>query len=329
MSDLASRLEAFFTDRLMRQKRVSAHTIASYRDTFRLFLRFAQEQLGKSPSELALEDMDAPLVGNFLNHLEDDRGNTARSRNTRLAAIHSFFRFVAFQEPGKSALIQRVLAIPSKRTDRRPIDFLSQPEVDALLAVPDLATWSGRRDRAMLLVAVQAGLRVSELVGLRCDDVHLGRGPHIRCRGKGRKERCTPLRAEAIRVLRAWEKERAGAPGDPLFPSGRGDILSSDGVAYLLRKHMDVARRACPSLERKRVTPHVLRHTTAMSLLEAGVDQVVIALWLGHESVETTQIYIHASMSLKEKAMERIHPHAAPPGRYRPGDRLLAFLESL
>jgi site-specific recombinase XerD len=329
MSDLASLLETFFTDRLMRQKEVSEHTIASYRDTFRLLLLFAQERRGKAPSRLQLDDIDAPLIGDFLDHLEGKRGNTARTRNTRLAAIHSFFRFTAFRELDRSAQIQRVLAIPSKRTNRKPVDFLSQDEVAALLAAPDLDTWSGRRDRAMLLVAVQAGLRVSELTGLRCADIHLGQGAHVRCRGKGRKERCTPLRPEAVRILKAWSKERAGGSEDPLFPSERGAALSSDGVSYILAKHLNMAKETCSTLSGKRVTPHVLRHTMAMSLLEAGIDETVIALWLGHERVETTRIYMHASTALKEKAMNRLNPNDAPAGRYKPDDRLLAFLESL
>lgn len=329
MSDLAINLETFFTDRLIRQRRVSEHTVASYRDTFRLLLQFAKQRLKKSPSDLELEELDAPLVGDFLNHLEEVRGNAVRSRNARLAAIHSFYRFLAFREPGKAALIQRVLAIPSKRTDRKLIDFLTRAEVDALLAAPDLMTWGGRRDRAMLLIAAQAGLRVSELVGLRVGDIHVGRGAHVRCRGKGRKERCTPLRAEAVQVLKAWTKEQAAAPTDPLFPSSRGGFMSTDAVAHSLKGHIARAQQACPSLATKRVTPHVLRHTTAMSLLESGVDHAVIALWPGHESVETTQIYIHANLQLKERAMGKVHPHTVPIGRYKPGDRLLAFLESL
>jgi site-specific recombinase XerD len=327
--NLARLLEAFFTDRLMRQRRASPHTIASYRDTFRLLLDFTQQKLKKAPSMLSLEDIDTPLVGSFLDHLEKTRGSSSRSRNTRLAAIRSFFRFAAFTEPAHSALIQRVLAMPSKRYDRRPVEFLTRSEVDALLAAPDLTTWHGRRDRALLLLAVQTGLRVSELIGLRGQDLVLGTGAHVRCQGKGRKERCTPLRRDAITVLTAWAHELGCQPSDPLFPNQRRGLLSRDGVERLLAKHLLVARASCPSLRRKRVSPHVLRHTAAMDLLEHGVDRSVIALWLGHESVETTQMYLQASLEMKERALAKTAPVNVLPGRYRPDDRLLAFLRSL
>ena len=327
--NLARYLEVFFTDRMMRQRRASAHTIASYRDTFRLLLRFAQMRLGKPPSALDVQDLNASLVGDFLHDLEDTRGNTIRSRNTRLAAIHSFFRFLAFQEPGCGALIQQVLAIPTKRTDRRLVQYLTDEESQALIAAPDQSTWLGRRDRALLSLAIQTGLRVSELVGLRCRDLHLGHGPHVRCHGKGRKERCTPLRAGLVPVLKAWAKERAGVPDEPLFRSSRGGSLTTDGVRFLLAKHVATAQARCPSIAGKRVTPHVLRHSAAM-MLESGVDSVVIALWLGHESIESTQIYIHASLSLKEKALARTEPkQVGKPKRFRPDDKLLTFLESL
>lgn len=292
-------LEGFFTDRLMRERRVSPNTIASYRDTFRLLLKFAQRQLKNAPSKLNLENLDAPFISEFLDHLERDRGNSARSRNVRLAAIHSFFRYVAFQAPEHSALIQRVLAMPSKRYESKPVEYLIRSEVDGLLEAPDLATWSGRRDRALLMLAIQTGLRVSELVGLRCEDITLGQGAHVRCHGKGRKRRCTPLRKELANILREWLKERDARPGDPLFPNARSGSLSRDGVAYLLAKHVATASKQCPSLANKRISPHVLRHTAAMDLLHHGVDRTVIALWLGHESVETTQIYLHADLALK------------------------------
>lgn len=326
---LAGLLEGFFMERLMGQRQASPHTIASYRDTFRLFLQFARTRLKKDPSSLVLADIDAPLVSGFLDHLERERGNCVRSRNARLAAVHSFFRYVALREPGHSALIQRVLAIPDKRYDRRSIEFLTRPEIEVLLQAPDLETWTGRRDRLLLLVAIQTGLRVSELIGLRCSDVALGAGAHVRCQGKGRKERSTPLRREAVIAMRAWMHERPPRPEDPLFPNGRGRALSRDAVEYLLAKHARVAAIQCPSLRRKRVSPHVLRHTTAMELLESGVDGAVIALWLGHESVETTQVYLHASMTMKQKAMSKAGPIATQPARYHPGDRLLAFLKSL
>lgn len=322
-------IEGFFTQRLANQRRASPHTIASYRDTFRLLFQFAQQCLRKEPSALLLADMDAPLLCNFLDHLEENRHNCARSRNTRLAAIHSFFRYVALHEPGHSALIQRVLAIPAKRYDRATIEFLTPAEIEALLGAPDLATATGRRDRNLLLVAIQTGLRVSELIALRCTDIVLGAGAHVRCYGKGRKERATPLRREAAIALRAWLRDRKAAPEDPLFPNDRGHTLSRDAVEHLVAKHVGAASAKCPSLRKKRVSPHVLRHTTAMELLQSGVDRSVIALWLGHESVETTQIYLHASMTMKEKALSKVAPVGIRQTRYRPSDRLLAFLNGL
>ncbi|MCK4488286.1 MAG: site-specific integrase, partial [Desulfobacterales bacterium] len=255
-ADFPRLLQAFFTDRLMRQRKASQHTIASYRDTFRLLLGFAQQRLKKVPSKLAIEDLDAPFIGAFLDHLERGRGNNARSRNVRLAAIHSFFQYVALHEPSHSALAQRILAIPSKRYKRRQIEFLTRSEIDALLAAPDRDTWTGRRDRALMLVTVQTGLRVSELTGLCCQDIVLGAGAHVRCTGKGRKERCTPLRKEAVATLRAWLRERNADPSDPLFPNARGGPLSPDGVQYLLDKHIATASQQCPSLKKKRVSPH-------------------------------------------------------------------------
>lgn len=330
VTSFAAFLQGFFADRLLRQRQASPHTIASYRDSFRLLLKFAAERLGKAPSELALTDLDAPFVGAFLHHLEQDRGNSARTRNARLAAVRAFFRYIAFEEPQQSALIQRVLAMPNKCAEKKSIDFLSRPEIEALLAVPDLDTWGGRRDRALLLLAVQTGLRVSELIGLNCEDLVLGNeAHHVRCHGKGRKERLTPLRKQTTTVLRDWLRERQGLPSEPLFPNARGGRLSRDGVEHLLAKHVATASAQCPSLQTKRVSPHVLRHSAAMDLLQHGVDRSVIALWLGHESVQTTEVYIHADMNLKEKVLEKTSPLESPPGRYRPEDPLLAFLESL
>ena len=329
LPNFPSLLEAFFTDRLMRQRQASPHTIASYRDSFRLLLEFVALRLKKTPSALSLDDLDAPLIGAFLDHLEKARGISARSRNVRLAAIHSFFKYTAFHQPAHSALIQRVLAMPSKRYDKSAIEFLSHSEIEALVAAPDQRIWIGRRDRALLLLAVQSGLRVSELVGLRCQDVTLGNGAHVRCQGKGRKERCTPLRKEAVTVLRAWLCEQNGPPASPLFPNTRGGQLSRDAVEDLLAKHVHTASLASPSLKQKRVSPHVLRHSAAMDLLQHGVDRSVIALWLGHESVETTQMYLHANLQLKETALAKTAPLSVRAGRYRPGDRLLAFLKSL
>jgi site-specific recombinase XerD len=328
-ANFAGLLEKFFTDRLMRQRQASPHTIVSYRNTFCLLLRFAQDCLKKAPSMLMLEHLDAPFIAAFLDHLEKDRGNGARSRNARLAAIHSFFQYTALHAPEHSALIQRVLAIPNKRYDRTQIEFLTHPEIEALLAAPDVSTWSGRRDRTLLLVAVQTGLRVSELVGFRCEDVVLGRGAHVRCLGKGRKERCTPLRKDAVKALRGWLRERYPRLSDPLFPSTRGGPLGPDGVEHLLAKHLATARKRCSSLKKKRVSPHVLRHSAAMELLQAGVDRSVIALWLGHERPDTTQIYLHANPALKERALAKTTPLNVQPGRYRPDDELLAFLKNL
>ena len=327
--DLARLLETFFTDRLMRQRQASPHTIAGYRDTFRLLLCFARQRLHKEPSVLELEDLDAPLIGTFLEHLEKARGNSARSRNVRLAAIHSFFRYAALHEPAHSALIQRVLAVPSKRYDRKLVGFLTRPEIDVLLSIPDRARWGGRRDYLMLSVAVQAGLRVSELIGLSRRDVVLGTGAHVHCEGKGRKERCTPLRKETAKALRDWLREQPTDPAAPLFPNARGGRLSPDGFQYLLAKYVAIAQQRCPSLKKKRVSPHVLRHSAAMDLLEHGVDRSVIALWLGHESPDTTQVYLTASLKMKEKALAKVAPTNTRLGRFRPSDSLLAFLKGL
>jgi site-specific recombinase XerD len=327
--DLAPLLEGFFIDRLIRQRRASPNTVASYRDTFRLLLGFAQKELGKQPSAMNVGEIDTALIGAFLDHLEKTRGNCARSRNARLAAIRSFFQYAALHEPAYSASIQRVLAIPSKRWTRTPIAFLTRPEVDALLAAPDQQTWIGRRDHTLLLVAVQTGLRASELTGLRYQDVVFGSGAHLRCLGKGRKERCTPLTRPVAAVLRHWLRECAGSPVDAVFPSSRGGALSRDAVEYLVAKHVATARRTCPSLGRKQISAHVLRHTTAMQLLHAGVDRSVIALWLGHESVETTQEYLEADLAMKEATLAKTAPLKANMGRFKPADRLLAFLVGL
>lgn len=324
-----SLLQSFFTDRLLRQRQASPHTIAGYRDCFRLLLHFAKQRLGKMPNQIRIEDLDAPFIGLFLDHLESTRKNSARTRNARLGAIHSFFQYVALEEPAHVLHCQRILAVPNKRHVRRPIEFLNREEIDALLAVPNQSTWLGRRDRTLLLVAVQTGLRVSELIGLNCQDVALGTGAHVRCLGKGRKQRCTPLRPETAKMVDAWLRERHGQPEDPVFPSIRGGKLSRDAIEHLLTKYTQLAGRSCPSLKRKRVSPHVCRHAAAMDLLQHGVDRSVIALWLGHESPETTQMYLHADMRLKEKALSRTESLGVKPTRYRPNDKLLAFLESL
>jgi site-specific recombinase XerD len=326
--NFASLLERFFTQRLMQQRQASPHTISSYRDTFRQFLKFVQQRLHKSPSRLHLEEIDAPLIVVFLNGLEK-HGLTVRSRNLRLTALHSFFRYAAFEVPDHSAQIQRVLAIPSKRFTRTLVQFLTRAEVDALLAAPDQRTWSGRRDHAFLLVAVQTGLRLSEMTGLTREDVILGTGAHVRVIGKGRKERCTPLARSTRAVVKAWLREPQRGQGNLLFPSAVGKRLTVHGVQYLLNKHRVAASKTCPSLKHKRVTVHRLRHTAAMDLLQQGVDRSVIALWLGHESVETTQMYLEATLAMKEQALAKTSPHKGKAARYHPGDQLLAFLNNL
>ena len=322
-------LEAFFTDRLMRQRQASSNTIASYRDTFSLLLKFAKEKLKKAPSKLTIKDLNASFIVSFLDNREKIHGNSARTRNARLAAIHSFFRYLALNEPQYSDLIQRVLAIPSKRYAKKSVEFLTHDEVDAILAEPDQRNWSGRRDRAIILLAAQTGLRVSELIGLKCQDIVLDNGAHVRCEGKGRKERCTPLHKESVMILRSWLRERNCEPSEPLFISARGGALSRDGIEYILAKYVNAAKQKCTSLRRKKVSPHVLRHTAAMDLLQHGVDQFVIALWLGHESVNTTQMYIHADLKMKEKILKKTSSFGIKGTRYRPNDHLLTFLQGL
>ena len=329
MSALAPTLQAFFTERLIAQRRASPHTIAAYRDTMRLLLGFAAERLDKEPSALEIDDLDAPLIGSFLDHLESERKNRVRTRNARLAAIRSLFRYASLRHPEHAAVIERVLAIPPKRFERRLIGFLTKAEVEALLSAPDRSTWTGRRDHALLMVATQTGLRASELLGLRCGDIRLGAGAHVECMGKGRKQRITPLTTQSVAVLKVWTRERRRDSSQPLFPTRTGSMLSRDGLERRLAKHASAAALGCPSLKDKRVTAHVLRHTAAMRLLEAGVDTSVIALWLGHEQVETTQVYLHADLTIKERALARTTPPNAKPGRYRPPDAVLAFLEAL
>jgi integrase/recombinase XerD len=329
MSALAPTLQAFFTDRLIRQRHASGHTVAAYRDTMRLLLGYAATRTGQPPSRLDLADLDAPLIAGFLDHLERGRGNSVRTRNARLAAVHSLFRFAALAHPEHAESISRVLAIPPKRFDRALISYLTEPEVDALLSCCDQTTWTGRRDHALLLLAVQTGLRISELTGLVRTDVHLGSGAHIACHGKGRKDRITPLTSTTVTVLRNWLGEHRDDPDGPLFPTRRGTPLSRDAIEHRLAHYTAQATDRCPSLHGKTITAHVLRHTTAMRLLHAGVDTSVIALWLGHVSVETTQIYLHADLTLKEQALARTRPPNGRTGRYQPPDRLLAWLEAL
>jgi integrase/recombinase XerD len=326
---LAPVLQAFFTERLIAQRQVSSHTVAAYRDSFRLLLGFAQQRTGTDPCDLRLDDLDAALIGAFLEHLRRDRRNGARTRNTRLSAIHSLFRYAALRHPEHADLIQRVLAIPPARFQKSTVSYLTPGEAEALLAAPDRARWAGRRDHALLALAVQTGLRVSELTTLTRSDVQLGPGPHVRCTGKGRKERCTPLTTQVARTLRAWLGERGGGPDSPVFPTSRGQPLSRDAVELLVARHAKTAQVTCPTLRGKTISPHVLRHTAAMALLQAGTDITVIALWLGHERAETAQIYIHADQTIKQRALDRTTPPGIRPGRYRPPDKLLAFLEQL
>ena len=327
--NLQALVQRFFTDRLQAQLGASSHTIASYRDTFRLLLVFAGKRLSKEPCTLRMEDLDARLLGAFLDHLEQKRACTPKTRNIRLAAVRAFFRFVSYAEPGLSLQYQQILAIPNKRHERSTAEFLTQQEMAALADAPQPDTWLGRRDRALLLVAGQTGLRNAELRFLRRRDVELGAGAHLRCIGKGRKTRCIPLRRDVAAVLGTWLFEQNPGPDDPVFPSKRGGFLSADALQRLVARHVAAAVGACPTLKGRTITPHTLRHAAAMDLLRRGVDLTVIALWLGHESIETTQIYLHADMELKERALGHADPSGAKPARFRPSDSLLAFLNSL
>ena len=327
---LAPLLEAFFTDRLMKQRDASPNTVDSYSTAFKLLLAFAREKLKKAPVKLLLKEFDAPFICRFLDHLESDRGNCARTRNARLAAIQSFFNYIAIREPRHSALIQRVLDIPTKRWEKKPVDFLKRHEVDALLDAPDLSTWLGRRDRAFMAVMAHTGLRVSEMIGLRFKDVEVAGQVCIRCTGKGRKQRVTPLKPPVAAILRDWFKECEASPEQPLFPNSRTrGHLSRDAVEYMLKKYVKVAQERCPSLAEKRVTPHVLRHTCAMELLQSGVVPATISLWLGHESPDSIQCYLHADIEMKQMALEKTAPFGLPSGRYQPEDSLMSFLEGL
>ena len=329
MSALAPTLQAFFTERLIRQLQASPHTVAAYRDALKLLLAFAAAHTAKAPCELDVDDLDAELITAFLDHLQHERGNSVSTRNARFAAIRSLFRFAALRHPEHAASIQRVLAIPLKRTTRSPISYLTEEEIAALLAAPDTTTWTGRRDHALLALAVQTGLRASELTGLRCQDVHLGSGRYVACHGKGRKDRITPLTRDTLAVLRTWMTEQPGQPDEPLFPTRRGTALSRDALERRLALYHRRAAQACPTLTAKKLTAHTLRHSAAMRLLHAGIDTSVIALWMGHERVDTTQVYLHADLKLKERAINRTTPPNTRPGRYQPPDAVLAFLDEL
>lgn len=329
MTMLAPTLQAYFTDRLIRERRVSPHTISAYRDTVRLLVTFAADRAGTAASKLTFDDLDAKMIGAFLEHLEHDRGCAAGTRNARLAAIRSFYRYSAMQHPEHAATIERVLAIPLKRHDRTLVTWLTALELDALLAAPDRETWTGRRDHAMILLAAQTGLRASELTTLTIGNVELGTGAHVNTLGKGRRERVTPLTDTTVTTITTWLKERRGSNDDPLFATRTGGALTRDALARRLTKYAADAARDCPSLRAKTITPHVLRHTAAMRLLHAGIDTSVIALWLGHAEIQTTQVYLHADLALKEQALAKAAPIDSKPGRYRPPDTLLAFLEAL
>ena len=329
MTAITATVQGFFAERLTAQRRASPNTIATYRDTIRLLLAFACQRARTTPCQLDFADLDAPMIGAFLDHIERERGNSARTRNARLAAIRSLFGYAALRHPEHAADIERVLAIPPKRCDQTILTYLTEEETEALLATPDRSTRTGRRDHAWMLLVIQTGLRAAELTALRCRDVHLGTGPYVACHGKGRKDRVTPLTPDTVATLRAWQTERAGQPGDALFNTIRGGPMSSDALQQRLAVHAVKAARTCPTLANKNPTPHTLRHTAAMRLLHAGVDITVIALWLGHASVTTTQIYLHADMTLKQQALDRTAPPATQPGRYHPPDQLLAFLEAL
>lgn len=329
MTSLAPILQAYFTTYLIGQHAASVHTIAAYRDTWRLLLSYAATTTGTPAQGLDIGELDAPLISGFLTHLETDRGNTVSTRNARLAAIHSMYGYAVLQHPEHAATIARVLAIPMKRRPRTTdVTYLTDPEVTALLSAPDPATPTGRRDHALIQLGVTTGLRISELTSLRAADVHLGPAPHVLAHGKGRKDRTTPLDRDTITVLR---DQIAGKPGDAfVFTTRDGTRLSRDAVAARLTLHATTAARQCPSLSGKRITPHVLRHTAAMRLLTAGIDSTIIALWLGHESIDTTQVYLHADLTTKEQALARTNPTGSTSGRYHPdSDELLTFLQSL
>jgi site-specific recombinase XerD len=329
MTRIAPTMQLFFTERLAKQRQASPATVTAYRNTFRLLLRFLQDRTGTAPSDLDWSDLSAETISAFLDHLETRRHNSPRSRNARLAALRSLFRYAALRHPEHAQLIQQVLAIPQKRYDKATVPFLEPAEVEALLAAPDLTRWEGRRDRALIAVAAQTGLRLSELTGLRCGDAQLASGAHVRCTGKGRKQRAVPLTAATTAIVRVWLQERGGLRDDPLFPTRTGRRLSDDAVEARIAIYRKTAAQRCPSLAAKKLTPHTLRHTAAMTLLREGVDVAVIALWLGHADIRSTDAYLHADMTIKERALARLTPLSAKPGRYRPPDTLLAFLENL
>lgn len=327
--DFSPLCQSFFSKRLISQRQASPHTISAYAQTMRLLLTYAQKRLRTPPSMLSMAQLDAVFIAEFLDNLESNRLNGVRSRNARLASLRSFYHYAALEAPQHASVIQRVLAIPYKRLTRRQVSYLTRPEIEAVLANVDKSTWTGRRNHALLLVAMQTGLRLSEITGLRQGDVVFGSGAHVRCEGKGRKERCTPLAKPTIAVLKAWINEQGTDGSCFLFPSSNGGRLSADAVQHAVAKQVTAASRTCPSLAEKHVTPHMLRHTAAMELFQAGVDRALIAIWLGHESLDTTQIYLDANLQLKEAVLNKVSPAQSKPGRYRPDDKLLIFLKGL
>lgn len=327
---LTSLLQGFFADRLGRQLQASPQTIASYRDAIRLLLLFTSREARKSPEHLTLADLDAATIGAFLDHLDNERHNSTATRNARLAAIHSFYRYALPLVPDQAHTASQILAIPQRRGDRATVSYLTATETEALLAAPDRTTWFGRRDHALLLTAIQTGLRLSELTALRIQDVTTTTpGGAVHTTGKGRRERTTPLTRQTVAVLRQWLDEVGPEPTGPVFPTRRRTPMSADAVQRLVAKHAATAVLACPSITAKHITPHTLRHTAAMALMTAGVDTSVIALWLGHQSAQTTHIYLHADMSIKEDALARVAKPTTTPGRYRAPDSLTTFLEQL
>jgi integrase/recombinase XerD len=326
---IAPHLQAYFADYLSRQKRLSPQTIISCRDTFRLLLRFLWDTTGIKPSGLCLQDLDAPAVLRFLDYLEQQRGNSVRSRNIRLSAIRAFFRLVALRDPESIGIATRVLAIPVKREDKKLIGHLTRAEIQALLDAPDRACWIGRRDHALLLTLYNSGARVSEITSLTCNQVSFGASTFVQLTGKGRKERTVPLWPETRQVLKVWFNELGDKSKGIAFPSARGKPLSRDGVDYLLKQAVQRALPTRPSLATKHITPHVIRHSTALHLLQAGVDIATIALWLGHESIETTHVYLETDLALKEKALAKLDPVNTGWVRFKADDPLLDFLASL
>lgn len=329
MTLIAPTLQALFTRRLIGERQVSPHTVASYRDTFKMLFTYLADTTGKAPSQLDFEDLDATTISDFLTHLEVDRGVKASTRNTRLAALRCLFSYAAYQHPEHAELIARVLAIPPKKTQRPLVTFLTTTEINALLAVPDRSRWTGRRDHALLTMAVQTGLRVSEIGALRFADIHTNRPAHLRVFGKGRKERVTPLSAHTTAIMRAWLDERGGGPADAVFPAASGQALGRDAIRKLVVKHAHTAAATCPSLADKQIGVHTIRHACAMNLLQSGVDLPTIALWLGHEDLRTVQHYLHADLGLKERALAHTTPPNTKPGRYRPSDAILTWLDNL